>query len=430
MSSERCLGLARLGGRQCFGLPRLVLRRCTDEAAPSAPHAGAVSQGGSQATPSVTSKRVVIAGGGFAALEAALALRALASDRVSLMLISPRPGFVYRPAATVEAFDEPPGFGFHLAESAADLGATYHRAALGSVAPRQQRVRLEPEMILDYDFLILALGAQTRTGIPGALTFRDQRDLRRIRTLLDQLRSGAISRLVFAVPSPASWSLPAYELAFLSATYVQKHSVRAELIIVSPEPTPLAVFGDHASAIVASRLEDRGIKFVSALPHSVRRDGALAVQFDGAIQADRVVAVPELHGPRVAGLPGNWSGFVPTDSCGRVEGLANVYAAGDMTAYPVKQGGIAAQQADVIAQTIAGELGAPVKELRNTMILRARLLDGEGALVLRTELDPLGRPTGATIERRESRQAGDLKVFGTYLTPYLSIYRSRHESAA
>jgi sulfide:quinone oxidoreductase len=378
----------------------------------------------------VSAKRVVIAGGGFAALEAALALRALADDRVSLTLISPRPGFVYRPAATVEAFDEPPGFGFHLAEIAADLDAAYHRTALEAVAPKQQRVRLGSEMALDYDFLILAVGAQARVGVPGALTFRDQRDLRRIRMLLDQLGSGRLTRLVFAVPSEAAWALPAYELAFLSGTHAQKRSVRAELIVVSPEPTPLAVFGDHASAIVASQLQDRGIRFVSALPHSVRRDGALALQFDGAIHADRVVAVPELRGPRVAGVPADWSGFVPTDGCGRVEGLANVYAAGDMTAYPVKQGGIAAQQADVIAHTIAGELGAPVKELRNTMILRARLLDGDGALVLRTELDPLGRPTGATIEHRESRQAADLKVFGVYLTPYLSVHRSRREAAA
>ena len=201
-------------------------------------------------------------------------------------------------------------------------------------------------------------------------------------------------------------------------------------MVVSPEPAPLAVFGDRASAVVASQLEDRGIRFVRAIPHSVRGDGALALQFDAPIQADRVVAVPELHGPRVAGVPASWSGFVPTDSRGRVEGFANVYAAGDMTSYPVKQGGIAAQQADVIAHTIAAELGAPVKELRNTMILRARLLDGEGALVLRTELDPLGRPMGATIEHRESRRAGDLKLFGLYLTPYLALYRSRHEADA
>ena len=378
----------------------------------------------------MTSKRAVIAGGGFAALETALALRALANDRVSPTLISPSPDFVYRPAATLEAFDERPGLRFQLAEIAADLGVTYHRTAVEAVAAEQHRVRLESGVVLDYDFLILAVGARPRVGVPGAFTFRDQRDLRRIRMLMGQLGSGEIRRLVFAVPQGAAWSLPAYELAFLSARYAENHSAHVELVVVSPEPTPLAVFGSHASRIVAGLLEKRDIRFVSAIPHSVRRDGALALQFDASIHADRIIALPELHGPRIAGIPANWSGFVSTDSCGRAEGLANVYAAGDMTAYPVKQGRIAAQQADLVAHTIAAELGAPVKELRNTIILRARLLDGEGALVLRTELDPLGRSTRTSIEHQESRRAGDLKVFGMYLTPYLSIYRSRRGAAA
>jgi hypothetical protein len=41
--------------------------------------------------------RVVIAGGGVAALEAALALRELTGERVRTTLLSPEPEFVYRP---------------------------------------------------------------------------------------------------------------------------------------------------------------------------------------------------------------------------------------------------------------------------------------------------------------------------------------------
>ena len=51
---------------------------------------------------------VVIVGGGFAALEAALALSALAADSARVTLISPDPVFAYRPAATVEAIVEAP----------------------------------------------------------------------------------------------------------------------------------------------------------------------------------------------------------------------------------------------------------------------------------------------------------------------------------
>lgn len=378
------------------------------------------------ASSAMREKRVVIAGGGFAALEAALALRTLAKELVQLTLIAPSASFAYRPAATIEAFGDDPPLQYGLAEIAADLGATYYRDALAAVGSQQRRVRLESGISLEYDYLVLAVGARASVAVPGALTFRDQRDLPRFRILLDELVAGAIGRLVFAVPSRDAWSLPVYELALQSALEAARQPADAEIVLVTPEAAPLEVFGAHASRAVGDLLAERDIRFLgSSIPHSVCGGGALALQFDAPVPADRVVAIPRLHSPRIPGVPATWSGFVPTDRAGRVERLANVYAAGDMTTYPIKQGGLAAQQADVIAQTIAAELGVPLKELHHTRVLRARLLDGEGALVLRTELDALGRPTDAAMEHRESRHAPDLKVFGLYLTPYLSINRPR-----
>lgn len=371
-------------------------------------------------------ERVLIAGGGFAALEAMLALRALAKDRVEVTLISPKSGFVYRPAATFDAFGDVSAAQYDLREIASDVGAVYQPGAVEAVAPAQQSVRLDSGIRLDYDSLILAVGARARMGIPGALTFRDQRDLPRLRIMLEELRRGRIERLAFAAPSQSAWPLPLYELALLSAAEAAEYDVPVEITLVTPEHAPLAVFGEEASRLVADLLAERGIRFVGrSIPHSARRDGSLALQFDAPIPADRVVAVPELHGPQLAGVPANWSGFVPTDSTGRVEGLDNVYAAGDVTTYPIKQGGLAAQQADIIAHSIAAAAGATVRKLRRTHVLRARLIDGHGAVVLRTELDSLGRPTGSTIEHRESRVAPELKVFGLYLTPYLALYGSR-----
>ena len=48
--------------------------------------------------------RVVIAGGGVAGLEAMLALRELAGDRVDIELLSPSDEFVYRPMLVAEPF--------------------------------------------------------------------------------------------------------------------------------------------------------------------------------------------------------------------------------------------------------------------------------------------------------------------------------------
>jgi sulfide:quinone oxidoreductase len=365
-------------------------------------------------------KNVVIAGGGFAAVEAALALRALATDEVRVTVIAPEPLLSHRPAATTEAFTTSSSSCYDLAALLEDIGAQYRRGWLEAVAPRDKRIRLGSGARMDYDALILAMGARASVSIPGALTFRDQRDLLHARRFLANLCDGVISRAVFAVPSGCSWSLPLYELALLTAAHAQECGVDVAITLVSPEAHPLEVFGSQASGLIARELVDRGVRFRGRLvPEKVHRGRGLLLKFGEAIAADSVIAVPQLHGPRIVGIPSSWWGFVPTDSLGRVEGLDDVYAAGDMTTFPIKQGGLAAQQADVIAETIAASYGADVKEPRSEHVLRARLLGGEHPLFLRAELDAFGSPTGATIQHEQpGTPPGAIKVFGRYLTPY------------
>lgn len=373
----------------------------------------------------------MIAGGGFAALEAALALRALAGDRIQLTLLSPDPVLHYRPAATTESFSRTPGRRYDLRTIAADLAAVYHGASLESVASRERFVRISSGTRLHYDALILATGARAIVGIPGALTFRDQRDVPALRQLLAQLEAGAVRRIVFAVPTGCSWPLPLYELALLAATCAKEQGLDAEITLVTPEPQPLALFGKQASGLVRGLLSERGVRFIAATAGFRVLRAGLLLTFAGSIAAERFVAAPQLRGRRISGVPASWWGFVPTDICGRVEGLADVYATGDMTTFPVKQGGLAAQQADRIAHTIASGLGAPVKELRADHVLRARLLGGDRALVLRTELDAFGEPSNAALEHVDKNlPASSPKVFGRYLTPYLARLQATGCAAA
>ena len=48
--------------------------------------------------------RVVVVGGGVAALEVCLALEAIAADRVELLIVAPEPAFEFKPAAVGEPF--------------------------------------------------------------------------------------------------------------------------------------------------------------------------------------------------------------------------------------------------------------------------------------------------------------------------------------
>ena len=364
---------------------------------------------------------ILIAGGGFAAVEAALALRALAESSVRLTLLAPEPVFRYRPSATSEPFDAAPSRCYDLRSILTDLDGRYHQSRLEAVAARKGFVRTASGARLEYDALIVATGARAVVGVPGAITFRDQRDIPLIRRLLGDVEAGAVSRVVFALPTGSVWPLPLYELALLTARHAQECGLALACSVVTPELEPLAVFGEQASGLVRGLLEERDVRLVgAALPTSVQRDGSLGLADGKAIEADRVVALPELRGRRFTGVPASPRGFVPVDAFGRVEGLQDVYAAGDVTTFPIKQGGVAAQQADAVAQTIATSLGVPVRHCRPPHVLQARLVGGERPVFLRTEFDWAGQPTGAALIRADDEGAAKAaKVLGRYLVPYL-----------
>jgi sulfide:quinone oxidoreductase len=212
-----------------------------------------------------------------------------------------------------------------------------------------------------------------------------------------------------------------YELALLSAARSRERGARTEVTLVTPEERPLAAFGAQASQLVAAELADHGVRFVGeSTPGSVCGGGALTLESGAAIKADRVVAVPQLRGARIAGIPANLWGFVPADVAGRVEGMEHVYAAGDATAFPIKHGGLATQQADRIAHTIAAGLGLTLHELKTKPVLDVKLIGGQRPLLLRVELDEFGQPTTATLAHsRSAHQASGAKVFARYLNPYL-----------
>ncbi len=350
--------------------------------------------------------RVLVAGGGFAAAEAVLALRAYAGERVEIELVTPERELAFRPAATGASFGAGPVERFALAGLASDAGATVRRDRLEAVASGAHRVRLASGAHRDYDALVLALGARPRAAVAGAVTFRDQRDAAQLDGVLDELRAGTLDRLALAVPPGVTWALPVYELALHAAAEVWVRGLSTEIALVTPERRPLEVFGAPVSAYVAGVLADADIRFVpAAIPRAV--DGRGLRLADGAtIAADRVVAGPALLGRRVAGIPGGFGGFVRTGAHGAVDGVADVYAAGDMTSFPVKHGGLAAEQADAISAWLARRAGETVTMPPLTTRLRAELFGAPDPVFLEATLDPDGRPVAGTSHVRLQADRG------------------------
>jgi sulfide:quinone oxidoreductase len=365
--------------------------------------------------------RVLIAGGGVAALEAALALRALAEDRVSVEMLAPEPQFWYRPLAVAEPFDLGEVTHFELSELAAAAGATFALGALAGVDAGRRLALTSAGSSVPYDVLLVACGAGPIAAVHGALTFRGPADTERIRTLLEEIVAGQVGRVAFVVPWGAVWSLPIYELALMTAAYLAERELdRVELTLVTPEDEPLQLFGRAGSEAVRELLEERGIALRTGSHPVELVNGELRLVPEGAIAADRVVALPRLRGPRIDGLPQTVEGFVPVDAHGQVHRLSDVFAAGDITNFPVKQGGIAAQQADAAAEMIAANAGADLTPQPFRPVLRGLLLTGRQPSYLRHDLS--GGAGDASLASPEPLWWPPAKIVGRYLAPFLGTF--------
>ncbi|HET6547217.1 MAG TPA: FAD/NAD(P)-binding oxidoreductase, partial [Solirubrobacter sp.] len=322
--------------------------------------------------------RVLVAGGGPAALEGVLAVQRLAGERVDVTLLSDRDAFVYRPVAVAEPFGFAAPQRFSLTRLAADRGIALRVDALAAVDTDAKLVRTAGGDALPYDALLLALGARAEEALPGALTFRGPEDSGRLRAALAALHAGEPLRVAFVAAPETAWTLPLYELALMTARWAADQGLAVEPWLVTYEHRPLGIFGDDAAATVAELLADAGVRLWTGAFADAVEDGRLWISIEGGLPVDLAVALPRFSGPNVAGLPADAHGFVPVDAHGRVAGAPDVYAAGDMTTRPLKQGGLATQQADAAAAAIAG-----VEAPGYRPVLRAMLLTGDRPHFLR-----------------------------------------------
>ncbi len=368
-------------------------------------------------TPDVDrTSRVVVAGGGVAAVETVLALRAAAGDRVAIDLVAPGDELIHRPLTVLEPFGGAGPLRLAFERLNATHGVRHHRDELVAVDTRGSRALLAGGGELAYDSLVVATGARAVPWLPSALTFTGAAEAGAYRELLASLREGRTTHVLFAAPPQGGWTLPLYELALLTASWLAEHEViGVRLTLATHDPEPLQAFGPAASHAVRDLLSDRGIELATGadVPRDVR-DGVELGRL-GRVRPDRIVTLPRLVGHPPAGLAVDADGFVPVDEHGAADGATAVYVVGDAAAHPVKQGGLAAQQAGVAAEAIAASLGAPVlQHPPEEPVLRAILVTGVTAAYLRE-----GGAPGARVAYATSPSA-PLKIAARHLTRYLA----------
>jgi sulfide:quinone oxidoreductase len=369
-------------------------------------------------TPHTDTLRVVIVGGGVAALETALALAHLAPERTDVTLIAPNTEFVYRPMTVGEPFALGRARRYPLERIASDAGADLVVDELSWVNPHTNTVHTKGEQGIEYDALVLAPGARARERYAHALTIDDRCLDETLHGLIQDIEGGYVRSLAFVSPGRMAWPLPLYELALMTVGRAYDLCVELSTTIITPEDSPLAIFGRAASDAVAELLDSAQIHSINSAYAEIPNCGEVVINpGDRRLKVDRVIALPELFGPYVPGIPRGEHGFVPVGRHGEVLGLERVYAAGDATQFPVKHGGIAAQQADVVAQSIAALAGANVTPKPFDPVVRGKLLTDGRPLYLAAHITGGHGFSSEVTDTPTWSTSG--KIAAKYLGPYL-----------
>jgi sulfide:quinone oxidoreductase len=314
--------------------------------------------------------RVVVAGAGFAGLEAAFLLRMRLGDRVHIDLVSEDDRFVFRPNSIYVPFGaDPESLVVELERPLRRRHIPFVRGRLREVDPVARSVGLEDGTSLPYDHLIVATGASMRPEeVPGLAqhghgiwTTDEMLALRRaLDELAGQARRGARRRVLFAVPPGNKCAGPLYEIAFMLETWLRREGLRDRVDIAyrTFEQAFIQAFGPRVDEVVRAEFGERGIDGRTGAPIAEARAGE-AVFADGTVEPfDLLITFPPyVAGTLYEGFPADERGFLVTDLATRqVTGHAGVYAPGDAGDFPVKQAFLAFLQADAVAERIGAEI--------------------------------------------------------------------------
>jgi sulfide:quinone oxidoreductase len=352
-------------------------------------------------------------------VEGLLRLRRLVGDAFEITLVAPADELRYRPVAVQEPFSRPGVRRYPLRRIAQRTDAEWVQDGLEWVDPDEQLVHTAEGRSLPYDGLLVAVGARVTTPYEHVTVFDDARPDETYQGLVQDVEGGYTRSVALLLPDGPAWPLPVYELALMTAERAWSMNMQdLSIHLVTPEPAPLAAFGAEASNAVAELLQDSKIDLHIGSLAEVPESRQLVVRpSDTRLEPGRIVAMPRIVGPGIRDLPTAKDGFIPIDDRCRVIGMGErVFAAGDAVSFPVKQGGLGAQMADVAAEGIAALAGAKVEPAPLRPVLRGVLYTGREPLFLTARYADDGVESEVS---HEQAWPADEKIVAEELGPFL-----------
>ncbi|MBU1642861.1 FAD-dependent oxidoreductase [bacterium] len=320
-------------------------------------------------------KKVIILGGGFAGVDAAGYLSKAGYD---VTLVSDRDYFYIYPTSIWVPTHES-----EFKDVCVDLKAL--QAAHGfnlivdgvtGIAAKQNRVTLRSGKVIDdYDYLVVAIGAQKmkHPGIENTLSICavPEQSLQ-IRAALDKLIAKGSGKIAFGFggnpkDSSAVRGGPGFELMFNVHNMLKKRGIRDnfEISFFAPMAEPGARMGKQALSMMDMMFKKQNIhKYLGKKIKRFEEDGVL-FEDDSKLESDFTMFIPAGAGHEIvtaSDLPTNEAGFVTINDYCEVtldSGISNVYAIGDTAAlegpdWRAKQGHVA----EVMAKNTAFNIQA------------------------------------------------------------------------
>ncbi|MDX6664265.1 MAG: sulfide:quinone oxidoreductase, partial [Solirubrobacteraceae bacterium] len=141
--------------------------------------------------------RILIAGGGVAALEAAVALRALGGTEAQAVLVCPGADFTLRALQVAEPFGRRAPVTFPVTEILDGLGVDHLQDTVSHVDSDGRVVLTVGGHMLPYDSLLLAVGGIGFPAYGHGITFDRPGDPAAFMILLDDVRAGLVASVAF-----------------------------------------------------------------------------------------------------------------------------------------------------------------------------------------------------------------------------------------
>lgn len=356
--------------------------------------------------------KILIAGSGPGALEAALSLGSGEYFECEITLISPQLEFAYRPNLVMQPFGVKPPALYRVADVIGGLPVTQYQGTIERVEAQNKHAYSPEGDVFEFDAMIVATGTSPEAGLPDpTVTVTAPRSTEKLAELIAGIDSSQIDRVIFtAADAGHTWQLPMYEIALMAADRGSRNRNQQPVIMVaSPEREPLEVFGPAHSRGVRALADELGVDLLLE-DHVTAFDGRSAATLGGErLECDAVVALPKLRGRVPQGLPSNDNGFIPVDRHQRVADVDGLYAIGDVTDFAVKQGGLASAQADAAVRAIAASFGELDDPAPFDPVIEATLMTASHRVELRARIGPDGseslpaEPTDAPSKKIHSR---------------------------